>query len=77
MGGGAIEQNQSDMEPEATAKVAEQYPELVVGIKTAHYSGPEWLAVDRAVEAGKRTNLPVVIDFGAFRARATLSGDGA
>ena len=67
MGGGAIEQNQADMEPEATAKVAEQYPEIVVGIKTAHYSGPEWLAVDRAVEAGKRTNLPVIVDFGAFR----------
>jgi dihydroorotase len=66
MGGGAIEQNQADMEPKATAEVAEQYPEIVVGIKTAHYSGPEWLAVDRAVEAGTLTNLPVMVDFGAF-----------
>ena len=67
MGGGAIEQNTADMDAKTTAEVAEQYPDIVVGIKTAHYSGPEWIAVDRAVEAGKLTNLPVMIDFGAFR----------
>ena len=26
--------------------------------------GPEWMPVDRAVEAGRQTNLPVMIDFG-------------
>ena len=57
MGGGAIEQNVPDMEPEATAKVAERYPDIVVGIKTAHYAGPEWLGVDRAVEAGRLVGL--------------------
>ena len=67
MGGGAIEQNIADMEPEATAKVAERYPDIVVGIKTAHYAGPEWLGVDRAVEAGGLVNLPTMIDFGSFR----------
>ena len=67
MGGGAIEQNIPDMEPEATAKVAERYPDTVVGIKTAHYGGPEWLGVDRAVEAGGLVNLPTMIDFGSFR----------
>ena len=67
MGGGPIEQNTEDMEPEATARVAERYPDIVVGIKTAHYAGPEWIAVDRAVEAGKLTNLPTMIDFGSFR----------
>ena len=67
MGGGAIEQNIPDMEPEATAKVAERYPDTVVGIKTAHYGGPEWLGVDRAVEAGRLVNLPAMIDFGSFR----------
>ena len=67
MGGGAIEQNIADMEPEATAKVAERYPDIVVGFKTAHYAGPEWLGVDRAVEAGRLVGLPAIIDFGAFR----------
>ncbi len=64
MGGGAIEQNTQDMDPEATAKVAKQYPDVIVGIKTAHYQRPEWIAVDSAVAAGKLANLPVVIDFG-------------
>ena len=48
MGGGAIEQNKEDMDAAATAKVARQYSEIVVGIKTAHFAGPEWIAVDHA-----------------------------
>ncbi len=64
MGGGAIEQNKEDMDAAATAKVARQYPEIVVGIKTAHFAGPEWIAVDRAIAAGKLADLPVMVDFG-------------
>ena len=54
------------MDPEATAEVARQYPDIIVGIKTAHYTGPEWTAVDRAVEAGTVANIPVMVDFGNF-----------
>ncbi len=64
MGGGAIEQNTQDMDPEQTAKVAKQFPDVIVGVKTAHYQGPEWIAVDNAVAAGKLANIPVVVDFG-------------
>jgi dihydroorotase len=64
MGGGAIEQNPEDMDAAATAKVAKQYPETVVAIKTAHYNAPEWVAVDRAIEAGNLAGLPVMVDFG-------------
>ena len=39
----------------------------VVGIKTAHFAGPEWVAVDRAVEAGTLAKIPVMVDFGNFR----------
>jgi dihydroorotase len=39
----------------------------VVGIKTAHYQGPEWTAVERAVEAGRLADIPVMVDFGVFR----------
>jgi dihydroorotase len=64
MGGGAIEQNTGDMDPEATARVAKQYPDVIVGIKTAHFQAPEWIAVDSAVAAGKLADIPVVVDFG-------------
>jgi dihydroorotase len=62
-----IEQDVSDMDPQAAAKMAKQHPDIIVGIKTAHFAGPEWVAVDNAVEAGKLANLPVMVDFGDFR----------
>ncbi|HTM47126.1 MAG TPA: amidohydrolase/deacetylase family metallohydrolase [Bryobacteraceae bacterium] len=68
MGGGAIEQDTGDMDAAATAAQAKKYKDTVVGVKTAHFSGPEWIAVDRAVEAGKAANIPVMVDFGTFRA---------
>lgn len=61
-----IEQDTSDMDPKATAKRAKEYPDTIVGIKSAHFHGPEWTSVDKAVEAGKLTDLPVMIDFGTF-----------
>ena len=67
MGGGKIEQNLDDMDAKATAGQAERYKGIVVGVKTAHYAGPEWTAVERAVEAGTAANIPVMVDFGEFR----------
>jgi dihydroorotase len=62
-----VEQNTSDMDPKRTAEVAKRNSDLVVGIKVAHYAGPEWIAVDRGVEAGKLANVPVMVDFATFR----------
>jgi dihydroorotase len=60
------EQNIHDMDSKATAEMAQKHKDVVVGIKTAHYQGPEWVSVERAVEAGKLANLPVMVDFGYF-----------
>jgi dihydroorotase len=62
-----VEQNTKDMEPDKTAEVALRNKDVVVGIKVAHYAGPEWIAVDRGVEAGKLANIPVMVDFATFR----------
>ena len=64
MKGGRVEQNLSDMDAELTANMVNKYPEYIVGIKVAHYSGPEWDPVERAVQAGNIANVPVMIDFG-------------
>jgi dihydroorotase len=64
MRGGAYEQNINDMDSKMAAYVAKQNKDYVVGFKVAHFSGPEWIPVDRAVEAGNQANLPVMIDFG-------------
>jgi dihydroorotase len=66
MGGGKIEQDTADMDARATAEMAKRHPGLVVGIKTAHYTAPDWIAVERAVEAGNLAGLPVMVDFGSF-----------
>ena len=53
-----VEQNTKDMEPERTAEVARRHKDVVVGIKVAHYAGPEWIAVDRGVQALLAAALP-------------------
>ena len=73
MRGGKFEQDLSDMAAQPTADTARRYPGLIVGIKTAHYSGPEWIPVERAVEAGTLAALPVMVDFGANKPERPLS----
>lgn len=65
MKGGAVEQNLADMDPKLTAMVAKQYPDLIVGIKLAHYIGSDWTPTERAVKAGELAGIPVMIDFGS------------
>jgi dihydroorotase len=64
MKGGPTEQNLADMDARLTAMRIRQHPEVIVGVKVAHYSGPEWDPVTRAVAAGRETNVPVMVDFG-------------
>jgi dihydroorotase len=68
MRGGAYEQDLADMEAKPTADVARRFPGVIVGIKTAHYAGPEWTPVERAVEAGTLADVPVMVDFGTNHA---------
>ncbi|MCW5982207.1 MAG: amidohydrolase/deacetylase family metallohydrolase [Bryobacteraceae bacterium] len=62
-----VEQDVSDMDPERTAELARRFKDVVVGIKIAHFAGPEWVAVERALEAGKLAGLPIMVDFATFR----------
>lgn len=64
MRGPKFENVLEDMDAEATAKAALANKEIVIGIKCAHYAGPEWTPVERAVQAGTKANIPVMIDFG-------------
>jgi len=73
MRGGDYEQDLSDMEAKPTAETALLHKDLIVGVKTAHYAGPEWTPVERAVEAGSLANIPVMVDFGNNRPERPLS----
>lgn len=73
MRGGSFEQDLADMEAKPAAEMALRYKGLIVGIKTAHFAGPEWTPVERAVEAGTLANIPVMVDFGSNRAERPMS----
>jgi dihydroorotase len=71
---GGWEHDVREMRPKLAAAAAEEYGDVVVGIKTAHYwdfragkpfdaEHPPWAAVDAALEAGERCGLPVMVDF--------------
>ncbi len=47
--------------------MAKKYPETIIGVKSAHFSGPEWDSVDNAVKAASRFGGVVMVDFGQFR----------
>ena len=68
---GPFEQDIKTMDPELAASVVLAYPDVCVGIKTAHYwtqhpfdeLHPPWAAVDQAVAAGNLCHKPVMVDF--------------
>jgi dihydroorotase len=67
MPGDPQEQNVADMDAKAAAELAIANRDTIVGIKVAHYRGPDWTPIERGVEAGTIANIPVMIDFGEFR----------
>jgi dihydroorotase len=62
LGMGGDENDVEDMDPQATAKKILEYPDLIVGIKNAHFDRPGWISVERALEAGRLSNRPVMLD---------------
>jgi dihydroorotase len=72
MRGSKYEDNLDDMDGQATAKMALKYPGVIVGIKSAHFTGPEWKPYEQAVIAGNIANVPVMIDYGARRIERPL-----
>jgi dihydroorotase len=72
MGAATSEDDPSNFDPEATARVAKANADVVVGIKSAHYAGPGWESIDNAVKAGNLANIPVMVDFGTVTEQRTL-----
>ncbi|HLK57067.1 MAG TPA: amidohydrolase/deacetylase family metallohydrolase [Chthonomonadaceae bacterium] len=68
---GPFEQDIREMDPELAAATVLAYPDICVGIKTAHYwthkpidaDHPPWAAVEQAVNAGNLCHKPVMVDF--------------
>ncbi len=74
----AGENDPKDMNSEEMTRMAKAHPDVIVGFKSAHYSGEGWPSIDGALQAGKATELPVMVDFGRAteeRNLSTLLGD--
>ena len=72
MRGSKYEDNLEDMDGKLTGDKAKLFPGLIVGVKSAHFTGPEWKPYDQAVLAGNIANVPVMIDYGARRIERPL-----
>lgn len=57
------EQDTSQLQAAPCAVVINQYPEQIVGIKAAHYDGPDYEGIEAAVRAGDAAGVPVMIDY--------------
>lgn len=66
------EDKPEELDTAAAVKVAKANPDIVVGFKSAHYGGPGWLSIDRAVEASRQTDKPVMVDFGIITPERNL-----
>ncbi|MCE6987928.1 amidohydrolase/deacetylase family metallohydrolase [Dyadobacter sp. CY323] len=64
MAGGNFENSLDEMDAVKTAEMAKKYPNDIVGVKLAHFNGHDWTPTDRALEAGKLANIPIMVDFG-------------
>jgi dihydroorotase len=70
-GMGDPEQDIANLDAEAAARAALEHRDVVVGIKTAHYwtrlpfdaEHPPWESVEKAVQAGRQCDMPVMVDF--------------
>jgi dihydroorotase len=59
---GQPEQDLEGMDPELTADKINQRPDLIVGVKVAHYMGPGWEPLDRGVQAAEESGVFLMVD---------------
>jgi len=75
MVGEPYESDVADMDPARTSETILRNKDVIVGIKTAHFARPGWDAIDRAVEAGRRAGVPVMVDDKIFTNSGRTTSD--
>lgn len=60
------QQDLGDVDPAVTAQFIREHRRVIVGVKTAHWRYPTWDIVERALEAGRLADVPIMVDFGTF-----------
>jgi len=68
---GGLEQVVDEMDVRQCSDMIKRYPNIIVGVKTAHYwtnlpwdsEHSPWAAVDRAIACASSANVPIMVDF--------------
>ena len=62
MSGKPKQEDIADMDVNNAIETIQKYPDIIVGIKIGHYEGKDWTPFDRALEAGNRSNRPLLVE---------------
>jgi dihydroorotase len=62
LSGKAAQEDLDDMNVDSTVAMVKRYPETVVGVKIGHYEHRDWTPFDRALEAARRTDVPLFVE---------------
>ncbi|WP_162416249.1 amidohydrolase/deacetylase family metallohydrolase [Cyclobacterium roseum] len=62
MSGHPTQENLQDMDPEKALEMLQRYPDILVGIKIGHYTGPEWLPFENALVASGNAQKPLLVE---------------
>jgi len=62
MTGFPSEEDKNDMDARMTSLVIGQHPDIIVGVKIGHYRGRDWIPFERALEASRIANVPLIVE---------------
>ena len=62
MTGFPSEEDVNDMDATMTSHVIAQYPDKIVGVKIGHFRSSEWTPFERAVEASRISDVPLIVE---------------
>ena len=62
MSGNPDQQKVADMDVAKTARMIEQFPGIMVGVKIGHYEGESWTPFERALTAAQKTDKPLFVE---------------
>ena len=56
------QENIDEMDVKMTSEIIKKYPDILVGVRIGRFEGTEWAPFDRASEAARLTNTPLLVE---------------
>ena len=56
------QENIGEMDVKVTAETVKKYPEIIVGVRIGRFEGKEWTPFERASEAARLSNTPLLVE---------------